>query len=107
MNEVAWLIEAPGRRYLAARKLSGYQFHWTTDHLKALRFCKEDQADLAMMALRELDPSLFEFERTLGNATPIEHAWVDAPPPSTTGHEAGTQEKAAEVPGAEQKEMKG
>lgn len=75
MSNFAWLIEAPGQRYLAARKLGGYNFHWTADHEKALRFMSEAQADLTMMAIRELAPSLFSFEVPIGNARAVEHGW--------------------------------
>ncbi len=77
MNDFAWLIEAPGQNYLGARKLSKYEFYWTKDHLKALRFYNQEQADLTMMAVRESEPELFAFAVNLGDATPVEHAWVE------------------------------
>lgn len=73
----AWLIEAPGQHYLAARAVAGHKFYWTQDHDAALRFVSEGQADLAMMAIRELDPKLFGFAETLGEARPIEHSWIN------------------------------
>lgn len=71
-----WLIEAPGQRYLAPRHLGDYDFHWTQDHNEALAFRSEAQADGTMMAIRQLAPALFDFERTIGNAKAIEHGWV-------------------------------
>ncbi len=76
MTDFRWLIEAPGQRYLAARKLGNHEFHWTQDHDKAIAFRSEAQADMTMMAIRDLAPSLFDFERTLGNAKAVEHAWM-------------------------------
>lgn len=75
MSTHAWLIEAPGHYYLAARTHSVHEFHWTQDSLKALRFANEEQADQAMMALREIKPELFMFARNLGEPRPIEHSW--------------------------------
>lgn len=55
-----WLIEAPGPAYLAARCIGHqYEFHWTADANKALRFVNETQADFTMMAVRVLVPGLF------------------------------------------------
>jgi len=74
-----WLIEAPGQRYLSAVKIgNAYAFKWTEDYLRALRFCNSEQADLTMMALRQLDPELFGFAKTLGDAKPTEHKWLPA-----------------------------
>lgn len=75
MSTHAWLVEAPGRHYLAARYLGGHEFYWTRDPIAALRFYNEAQADAAMMALRELAPALFGFALTLGDARPVEHSW--------------------------------
>ncbi len=69
----AWLIEAPGLNYLGARDRA---FFWTKDHAKALRFYSKEQADGAMMAIRELVPKLFGFAYTLGDASPVEHGWM-------------------------------
>lgn len=44
MSDFRWLIEAPGQRYLAARKLGNHEFHWTQDHDKAIAFRCEAQA---------------------------------------------------------------
>lgn len=79
MTDFRWLIEAPGQRYLAAHKVGSYEFHWTQDHNAALAFRSEDQADMTMMAIRQLAQSLFDFERTLGSAKAIEHGWMDSP----------------------------
>jgi len=81
--EFAWLIEAPGLRYLAVRKLGGgHEFHWTQKHDEAIRFQTEMQADFTMMAVRGMDrqingfdKGLFAFEATLGNAKAVEHGW--------------------------------
>jgi hypothetical protein len=79
MSNFAWLIEAPGPRYLAPRKINNmYDFVWTQDHNLALQFKDEAQADLTMMAIRALAPALFGFEVTLGNARPAEHGWMEA-----------------------------
>lgn len=72
-----WLIEAPGQRYLAVRRIGGStHFHWTQDHNVALYFRDESQADGALFAIKELKPELFGFAATLGDAKPVEHAWV-------------------------------
>lgn len=36
----------------------------------------EAQADMTMMAIRDLAPALFDFERTIGNARAVEHGWL-------------------------------
>lgn len=76
MADFAWLIEAPGQRYLAARHLGCYEFYWTDEHAKAIRFINQEQADQTMMAIRHLAPDLFGFEKTLCNAQPVEHGWM-------------------------------
>lgn len=77
MSAFRWLIEAPGQQYLTACKIgSSYTFKWTKDHLKALRFMNEEQADITMMAIRELDRELFGFAATLGDAKTVEHLWL-------------------------------
>jgi len=72
-----WLIEAPGIKYLAVRKLdaNSHTLHWTGEHDEALHFRSEAQADGLMMALRQLAPALFGFAATLGDARAVEHAW--------------------------------
>jgi len=92
-TQFCWLIEAPGRRYLASRKLGHYyDFHWTESHDKALRFFSEEQADFTMMAVRQMDREydalqnygglrfgkLFSFEHSLGNAKAVEHGFMGA-----------------------------
>lgn len=75
-TEFGWLIEAPGQRYLAARKITTMRdFAWTTEHNLAIRFHSQEQADLTMGAIKQLAPALFAFEATLGNAKPVEHGW--------------------------------
>lgn len=83
MSDFRWLIEAPGQRYLAARKIGNYEFHWTQDHNAAIAFRTESQADATMMAIRDMDRAingfdkgLFAFEVNLGNAKAVEHGWV-------------------------------
>lgn len=80
-SEFAWLIEAPGPKYLATRNLGKYEFYWTAEHDKALRFYSEAQADVTMMAVRESEPHLFAFEAVLSNARAVEHGWVALPAP--------------------------
>lgn len=73
----AWVIEAPGQHYLAAREIGGLtSFHWTTDHEKALRFWSREQADLTASGVRRLEPALWAFAGTLGEAWPREHGWI-------------------------------
>lgn len=79
-TQFAWLIEAPGPRYLRVHKLSTeHEFHWSTDASsdKTLRFVSQLQADFAMMAIRKLVPELFVFEKTIGNAKAVEHGWTE------------------------------
>ena len=79
-DQFAWVIEAPGQRYLAPREIGlHYHFHWTQDHNLALRFYSREQADLTMMAIRDFNPSLFAFAVNLGDAHPVEHGWMDTP----------------------------
>lgn len=51
-------------------------FVWSKDHNAAVRFDSKGQADGAMMAIRQLAPGLFDFERLLGDARPVEHGWL-------------------------------
>ena len=44
--------------------------------MAAIRFYDAVQADGVMMALRRMDPDLFGFARTLGDARPVEHSWM-------------------------------
>lgn len=74
----AWLIEAPGARYLGTHEIGhDPRFFWTTDHNKALRFMSKDAADGAMMAVRALAPELWAFAIPLGEARPMEHGWFN------------------------------
>jgi hypothetical protein len=90
-SDFRWLIEAPGARYLAVKRLtSGSFFEWTANHDKALAFRSEEQADDMMTALRHMDREhdsyqnhgnlswgkLFGFEPMLGNAKAVEHGWL-------------------------------
>lgn len=82
----AWMIEAPGQRYLSVRHLGSLRdFCWTEDHNAALKFVSNEQADATMMAIRELDRELFAFARTLGDARATEHGWLVAQPATTKG----------------------
>lgn len=77
--DFAWLIEAPGPRYLAVRKgLGDYrgEFYWTDKPNDALRFFNKAQADFTGTAIRRLLPDLWAFAGTLGEAWPREHKWV-------------------------------
>lgn len=76
MSDFRWMIEAPGPRYIAVRKLGCYEFYWDADHNQALYFKTEPQADLTMLAIRTLAPMLFDFEKNLGNAKAVQHGWA-------------------------------
>ena len=77
MTDFAWLIEAPGPMYLRTRTIGHHpDFGWTHEANEALRFISKDQADGVMMAVRRMEPALFAFESTLGNAWPREHGWL-------------------------------
>jgi len=74
MSAFKWLIEAPGQQYLTACKIDSlYTFKWTKDHLRAIRFMNEEQADLVMMSVRGLNRELFGFALTIGDAKAVEH----------------------------------
>ena len=87
MTDFAWLIEAPGPMYLRTRTIGHHpDFGWTHEANEALRFISKDQADGVMMAVRRMEPALFAFESTLGNAWPREHGWLAlATPPDPPG----------------------
>lgn len=70
-----WLIEMQGPSYLSARHLGGYEFHWDNDANKAIRFINQEQADLVMMAVRQMRPELFPscLPRPI---SAVEHCWV-------------------------------
>ena len=78
MTDFAWLIEAPGPHYLATRTLGINEFFWTPDANKAVRFVSLDAADGVMMGVRQMNPALFAFAVTLGDARPVEHGWAAA-----------------------------
>ena len=75
-SQYGWLIEAPGQNYLAVRKLGEHEFFWSKDHMQAIRFYSEQQADGVMMAVRSLAPAIFAFAVNLGDARPVEHGWM-------------------------------
>ncbi len=87
LTDFAWLIEAPGQSYLAARDLGGHHFFWTREPNHALRFWSKDQADLVMMAVRNHVPALFGFAGTLGEAWPREHGYLVSRPSLTVERE--------------------
>jgi NTP pyrophosphatase (non-canonical NTP hydrolase) len=74
-TKFVWLIEAPGPRYLAARKLGAHHFHWSDDPHKAVQFTSATQADIVMATVRTMDPNLFAFAGLLGEAKPVEHGF--------------------------------
>ena len=79
MTAFAWLIEAPGQRYLGTRDIGHYpDFYWTPNANRATRFYSSAQADGVMMAVRRMDPKLFAFAANLGEARPVEHGWIAA-----------------------------
>lgn len=76
-EQFAWLIEAPGRCYLATRRIGHHpDFFWTTDHTKALRFFSEEQADGAAMSIRALAPALWAFAANVGESKIVQHSWI-------------------------------
>lgn len=70
-----WLIEMQGPSYLSVRHAGGYEFFWTDDPYKALRFFDREQADLTMMAVRQLRGDLFPacLPRV---PCAVEHGWL-------------------------------
>ncbi len=82
MTDFAWLIEAPGQRYLGTQEIGHYpDFFWTEHATRATRFMSRWQADGVMMALRRMRPDLFAFMATLGEARAVEHGWLADEPP--------------------------
>ena len=75
-HDYKWVIVAPGTRYLTVTRVGGESFHCITEHLSAILFESGDVADAVMMAIRYLEPNLFAFEDTLGNARAVEHGWL-------------------------------
>lgn len=84
MGDFRWLIEAPGPRYLSVRSFKGgleRDFVWTTNHDDAIALRSQEQAEALMLAVRQMDRDhcgglLFNFERVLSNAKPVEHGWI-------------------------------
>lgn len=87
-GEFAWLIEAAGPCYLSIsgvtcgaateRESVAQFFQWTADVDKALRFARQEDAERAMFAIRELKRDLFPtcfptFPK------PVEHGWHSLP----------------------------
>ena len=58
-TDFSWLIEQAGPSWLAARKLGGWEFYWTEDAAKAIRFIDREQADAVLEVARQLVPTLF------------------------------------------------
>jgi hypothetical protein len=58
-GQYGWVIEMQGPAYLSAHHLGGYEFYWTENHYDAIRFTTREQADLVMMAVRQLRGDLF------------------------------------------------
>ncbi|HXJ49291.1 MAG TPA: hypothetical protein VNF91_09005 [Candidatus Acidoferrum sp.] len=75
-----WLIERKAEpRYLGTWPRLR-EFIWMTDHDNALAFATREQADGAMMAIRELVPGLFPADIDAG---PVEHGWFARTPAET------------------------
>lgn len=88
-----WLIEAPGANYLSTWSIGGAtRFRWASDPNKALRFYSREQADSVAMAVRALDPDLWGFAGTLGEAWPREHGWLPASPPLSPPTSEGSRD---------------
>lgn len=76
--DVGWLIEASfqsaqGPHYMCVTDVAGYHFEWRPDHHAALRFCREEDANRARDAIRELRPDLFPTVVPFPRA--VEHMW--------------------------------
>jgi hypothetical protein len=77
MPHSAWLIEAPGPRYLAMKQRDGEAvFEWTPNFERSLVFSSGAHASDMISALRQMSPQLFGFERTLGSARAVENTWT-------------------------------
>lgn len=73
-----WLIESKiqdhnGPYYLCVQKVAGYRFEWKPGHEKAIRFCRKEDAESVIDAVRELSPDLFPYIVPMPQA--VEHAW--------------------------------
>lgn len=76
MSETFWLVEMQGPAYLAARHLGGYEFYWTNDWTRAIRFASREQGDLVMMSVRQLRGDLFPACLTRVPCA-VEHGFAD------------------------------
>lgn len=74
-NNSWWLIEMQGPAYMAARQLAGYEFYWTEDVNKAIRFFNREQADTVMMTIRQLRDDLFP-NCLIKAPCAVEHMWI-------------------------------
>lgn len=75
MSESAWLIErvkSDGTVYAPAQYFSDDNLAWTTDHMKAIRFCRQVDADRVRNTLRNVVFILDNQAETRA----IEHQWV-------------------------------
>jgi hypothetical protein len=68
VSNTQYIIEAPGPYYLGARHLGDYAFFWSDRKQDAIVFLHYHNADMVMMAVRQLAPHLFVFEKALRNA---------------------------------------
>jgi hypothetical protein len=80
-TKLYWLIERQAKPTYLGTWDRMRAFQWTDDHNKALAFATREQADGAMMAIRELVPALFPADIFFG---PVEHGWVSVTPGETT-----------------------
>ena len=74
-RETRWLIEMQGPAFLGVRHLGGYEFFWTEEVNQALWFLDRAQADLVMMAVRQLRGDLFPTCLTRIPCA-VEHIWI-------------------------------
>ncbi len=78
MSETYYLIEAPGRRWLAFKFSAGAcRAFWTEDATVAFRICTKEQADDFRSWMRDADPQRYAFEANLGPAVVTEHMNVE------------------------------
>jgi hypothetical protein len=75
MTQSWWLIEMLGPCYLAVRQLGGYEFYWSREHSEGIRFADRGQADMAMMAIRQLRGDLFP-ACLPDSPRAVEHMWT-------------------------------
>lgn len=83
-REAWWLIEMQGPSYLTVRHAGGYQFEWTDKVGNGLRFFSREQADMTMMAVRQLRGDLFPacLPRV---PCAVEHVWIPGEGVKSTG----------------------